>query len=243
MVDRRLRCATWNVHRAKGTDGKVDPDRVAACVNRIAAEQKLQILALQEADGECPPHAGILDVAAITAQTGLRYAHDPSLRWGTDSTGFLGTVVFLSPEMTSTHADVIDLPGHCHRGAVAIETEFQNRNVRIVSAHLSLTQVLRAVQMRVIGQYLRRRPPMQTVLLGDVNEWRPWGGVMFSAALVGIRLRGPAPATFPSRWPVLPLDRIFTDAPGEVRDAMVLKSPAFTIASDHLPLCADVTVP
>lgn len=243
MTDRQLRCATWNVHRAKGTDGRVDPSRIVDAVGSALSPRNLDVLSLQEADEECRPHASILDVGMIAEQTGLEYIHDDALRWGPNSDGFLGTVLFISPTVERKHADVIDLPGHCHRGAVSVEGVFKGRLLRIVATHLSLSQPLRMLQMRVIGQYLRRRPAMQTVLLGDLNEWRPWGGAMFHKALVGTKLRGPVRTTFPSRWPVLPLDRILTDAPGKVHQAQAISAPELARASDHLPLEAIVTVP
>ncbi|MEL6464024.1 MAG: endonuclease/exonuclease/phosphatase family protein [Pseudomonadota bacterium] len=239
----QLRCATWNVHRGKGRDGTVDPKRVEDVIERVLAPRDLDVLALQEADEECRPHARIFDVGRIAECTGLDYMHDPALRWGPQSDGFLGTIVFLSPALARTHADIIDLPGHCHRGAVSVEANFGDRPVRIMSTHLSLFQPLRVVQMRIIGQYLRRRPRMQTILLGDLNEWRPWGGVMFDRRLVGTRLRGPVCRSFPSARPLLPLDRILTDAPGKVRDIQTLTSAEVAAASDHLPLEAIVTVP
>lgn len=238
-----LRCATWNVHRAKGQDGVIDPVRVVEAIGSVLQPFAGDVLALQEADGECRPHAGIFDVERISEVTGLRYQHDsPSLRWGTQSDGFLGTILFLHPRFTRIHAEVIDLPGHCHRGAISVETQVQGRYCRIMSTHLSLSQPLRMIQMRIIGQYLRRRPKMQTVLLGDLNEWRPWGGLAFAQRLVGTRLQGAAPRTFPSGAPLLPLDRILTDAPGRVSNVQVIDTPLTNIASDHRPLAGNVSV-
>ncbi|MEL7261944.1 MAG: endonuclease/exonuclease/phosphatase family protein [Pseudomonadota bacterium] len=243
MSELQLRCATWNVHRARGTDGVVDPGRVVEAIEAALVPLGLDILALQEADGECRPHARIFDVSDIAARTGLAYVHGPELRWGPHSDGFLGTILFLSPALERTHADVIDLPGHCHRGAVSVEVTSGARPLRIMSTHLSLSQPLRVLQMRILGQYIRRRPAMQTLLLGDLNEWRPWGGLMFHRRLVGTALRGPARRTFPSTRPLLPLDRIMTDAPGRVAQMQVIRSPQVALASDHLPLTAIVTVP
>ncbi len=239
----QLRCATWNVHRAKGSDGRVDPGRVVEAIDHSLTPLDIHVLALQEADGDCPPHAGIFDVHDIAARTKLEYVDDPALRWGPDSDGFLGTILFMSQSLQRMRADVIDLPGHCHRGAVSVEVTFDKRPLRLISTHLSLSQPLRIIQMRVIGQYLRRRPPMQTILLGDLNEWRPWGGLMLNRRLVGTAFRGPVCRSFPSTRPLLPLDRILTDAPGEVRELRAVASAEVALASDHLPLAAAVTVP
>lgn len=241
LVD--LRCSTWNIHRAKGADGRVDPERVVAAIGSVLAPRGLDILALQEADEECRPHARIVDTARIASLTGLRSVHDRAeLRWGPESDGFLGTILFVHPALQQTHADVIDLPGHCHRGAISIETSREGRNFRVMSTHLSLSQPLRILQMRIIGQYLRRRPKMQTILLGDLNEWRPWGGLCFAPRLVGARFEGPVRRTFPAACPLLPLDRILTDAPGCVRDVEAINTPATNAASDHRPLAGVVTV-
>lgn len=239
-----FKCATWNVHRAKGQDGVVDPQRVVQAIGTVLVPHARDVLALQEADGECRPHARILDVAEVERTTGLISVHGaPALRWGPQSDGFLGTILFLHPRFAQVHADVIDLPGHCHRGVIAVETRVDGRHCRFMSTHLSLSQPLRIIQMRIIGQYLRRRPQMQTVLLGDLNEWRPWGGLAFAKKSVGTALRGPSKATFPTTRPFLPLDRILTDAPGTVADVRVINTPQTNLSSDHCPLAGTVTVP
>ena len=240
----RLSCVTWNIHRAKGEDGLEDPARALGAIETAIVPLKPDVLALQEADGECRPHGRIVDVARIARQTGLDYAHDrPELRWGPDSDGFLGTILFVHPRLRRAHADVIDLPGHCHRGAISVETvTAEGQECRIMSMHLSLSQPLRIVQMRIVGQYLRRRPAMQTIVLGDLNEWRPWGGLAFSEKLVGTALRGPAKATFPARRPILALDRILTNAPGRVEGVTVIDHPHANAASDHRALYGEVTV-
>ena len=244
MSGDQLRCATWNVHRARGTDGTVDPGRVMDAIDAELSPLGLDVLALQEADEECRPHARIFDIKRIAGSTGLEYVHaDARMRWGPQSDGFLGTILFLGPALQRTHTDVIDLPGHCHRGAVVVEAHHAVRPVRLMSTHLSLAQPLRIVQMWIIGQYLRRRPAMQTILLGDLNEWRPCGGLMLHRRLVGTALRGPVRRSFPSTRPLLPLDRIVTDAPGEVRALRAISAPQVVLASDHLPLEAIVTVP
>ena len=182
---------TWNIHRAKGQDGRKDPDRILQAVTSVLLPFKPDVLAFQEADEECRPHSGIIDVSKIADHSGLDYIHDlPELRWGPESDGFLGTILFLHPKMQRIHTDVIDLPGHCHRGAISVETLVEGRKCRIMSMHLSLSQPLRIIQMRIIGQYIRRRPDMQTIVLGDLNEWRPWGGLAFSSKIVGTALLG-----------------------------------------------------
>lgn len=120
MSGDQLRCATWNVHRARGTDGTVDPGRVMDAIDAQLSPLGLDVLALQEADEECRPHSRIFEMGRIARSTGLEYVHsDARMRWSLQSDGFLGTILFLGPALECTHTDVIDLPGHCYRGAVA----------------------------------------------------------------------------------------------------------------------------
>ncbi|MDU9004369.1 endonuclease/exonuclease/phosphatase family protein [Sedimentitalea todarodis] len=242
-ADNTLACVTWNVHRARGADGRVDAPRVVSAIERIIAPLGPDVLALQEADDECPPHARILDADRISRAVGLSYMHDSrALRWGPQSDGFLGTVLWVHPRFERTHADVIDLPGHCHRGAISAECLDGDRAFRVMSVHLSLAQPLRMVQTRIIGQYLLRRPAMQTVILGDLNEWRPWGGAALGRVMLGRNFYGPVKPTFPARWPILPLDRILTDRRDAVQRVNVLDHPMTTAASDHRPLAAHVSL-
>lgn len=235
---------SWNIHRGRGNDGRVDPDRVLRTLREeVCPSGSAHILGLQEADDECAPHAGILDIPAVEAATGLRYVHDqPHLRWGSHSHGFLGTILFLPPHWPITHADVIDLPGHCHRGAVAVEVLRDGQPLRILCTHLSLAQPLRIAQMRIMGQYLFRRPKMRTVLMGDLNEWRPWGGLAFLRRLTGLHLTGPRRASFPVTRPVLALDRILCDKPDAVQRLDVLDGPGIRTASDHRPIRAELAL-
>lgn len=239
--DHGFRCLSWNVHRCRGNDGIVNPHRT---LETLCAEMPLadiDALVLQEADGECPPHAGILDIPALETATGLRSIHgDPAHRWSEGSHGFLGTIIFLRPDITVERITLLDLPGHCHRGAVVADLLRGGQRFRLIGAHLSLAQALRLAQLRIICQFMFRQPRRPAILVGDLNEWRPWGGLALSPRLLGADLRGPAKATFPINRPLLPLDRVLVTAPARVRETQVLDGPAIRITSDHRPLLAQI---
>jgi len=118
---RPLRVATWNIHRARGADGRVDPDRILrALATEVAPRGSVDALVLQEADGERPPHTALLDLVRLEATLGLRHAHRHAV-WGPESHGFLGTIVFLGPRLSAERVRLLDLPGRCHRGAVVVD--------------------------------------------------------------------------------------------------------------------------
>ncbi|HBG97586.1 MAG TPA: endonuclease [Rhodobacteraceae bacterium] len=234
---------SWNIHRGRGQDGAIDAGRTADVLCGEVLAQPTDILVLQEADEEQPPHAGILDLGDVETRTGMRHLHCArAQRWGAESHGFLGVVLFAGRGIEVEALALLDLPGHCHRGAVIAELRKDGCPFRIVGTHLSLSQVLRIVQMRTLGQHLFRRTPRPTVLCGDFNEWRPWGGIAFSRAVLGSRFSGPAPATYPVRRPFLALDRVLAAGGARVSEARVLDGAGIRMASDHRPLRAMIEV-
>jgi endonuclease/exonuclease/phosphatase family metal-dependent hydrolase len=239
----RLTCVSWNIHRGRGRDGVVDPGRTVDVLLRDVCTSGPDILCLQEADEEARPHRGLLDLDRMERETGLTHAHEGARsRWSADSHGFLGVVLFLGSSARLEDLVLLDLPGRCPRGAVIADIVCRGSHVRVVGTHLSLSQVLRVAQMRTIGQHISRRAPRPTVLCGDLNEWRPWGGLALSSKVLGLRLTGPSRPTFPSGRPVLPLDRILTSAPGRVAELRVLDSAGIREASDHRPIAAEVVM-
>jgi endonuclease/exonuclease/phosphatase family metal-dependent hydrolase len=234
-------CASWNIHRGRGRDGLVAPLRIADVLQRDVCDPGLDALILQEADEEVPPHRGFLDLAQIEALIGLRHVHTTiNARWGADSHGFLGIIVFVQPQWQIEDVTLLDLPGHCHRGAVIVDMIKEGLPLRLIGTHLSLSQGLRVAQMRTLGQHLFRRVARQTVLCGDLNEWRPWGGLALSRRVTGLGFDGPARATFPVGRPFLPLDRILATSPARVAEVRVLDSDRIRQASDHRPIKARI---
>jgi endonuclease/exonuclease/phosphatase family metal-dependent hydrolase len=89
-------------------------------------------------------------------------------------------------------------------------------------------------------QLLDRGTAAVTILLGDFNEWFQWGRPMRWANRRFSPM--PAPATFPSHRPVLALDRIWVQPAGRLLAMAAHSSPPAHVASDHLPLVADVRI-
>lgn len=248
-----LSCLSWNVHRARGNDGVVDPDRTVRTLMEEVWREGTDALLLQEADEERPPYGRVFDIERIEELTGLRSVHtSPHQRYSAQSGGFLGTIVFLHPSIIVEDVRLLDLPGHYPRGAVLVDAARNGAVFRLIVTHLSLSQALRIVQLRTIGQHLQRSEPSgdssgepsgqprQTVLAGDLNEWRPWGGFAFSPRILGATYEGPARASFPVRRPFLPLDRVLASAPAKVETVEVLDGPAIRMTSDHRPIWASV---
>jgi endonuclease/exonuclease/phosphatase family metal-dependent hydrolase len=92
--------------------------------------------------------------------------------------------------------------------------------------------------VRQILHYLDTVRDSLVVVLGDFNDWLPGRS---AAHVLDRRLgRPPRPATFPVRWPVVALDRIWVHPRGALRRVSVHKTATARLASDHFPIVAEI---
>lgn len=227
-----LRVASWNLHKCVGTDGRFDPLRSIA----VIAEMRADLVALQEADKRFGRRTGLLDLAALERETGLVPLSISDLP---DGHGWHGNALLVRPG-TGARIRRLELPGAEPRGAVVAELDLAAGPLRVVAAHLGLLLHSRQRQAAAILEAVTDGPAMPTLLLGDLNEWRPGAR---SSLRVLEPFFGPtpsAPPSFPARLPVLALDRILGWPQGLVADVVAHDSPRARVASDHLPLTARV---
>jgi endonuclease/exonuclease/phosphatase family metal-dependent hydrolase len=79
-----------------------------------------------------------------------------------------------------------------------------------------------------------------TIVLGDFNEWIPGNR---SLCLLNSCLGSPPSLrTFPSFFPVLPLDRVWIRPLDALADISVHRTRLSRSASDHLPLKANIAI-
>jgi endonuclease/exonuclease/phosphatase family metal-dependent hydrolase len=136
----------------------------------------------------------------------------------------------------------ITLPGLEPRGAIVAEIELEAGGaVRIIAAHFGLLRRSRMHQARLIQEIMNARA-VPALLMGDLNEWRLNGRSAlktFDAAF------GPLPEavpSFPSRLPLLALDRMIANRKDILSHVMVHDTPLARLASDHLPIKAYVSL-
>jgi endonuclease/exonuclease/phosphatase family metal-dependent hydrolase len=229
--------ATYNVHACVGTDRRYDPARVAAVLRELGAD----IVSLQEV-GTRRPGANLSDQAAFLAQaTGLQIVSGPDRSYRHSRFG--NAVLTRLPVLAVRYID-LSVTGCEPRGALDVDLDVGARiaggqALRVVATHFGLRGGERRAQtLRLLGAIADIAPTDGSAILmmGDLNEWRGRrGGIRALDRELG---RAPAPRTFPSWCPILPLDRIYAAPPALVRDVAVHRSPLARLASDHLPLRA-----
>jgi endonuclease/exonuclease/phosphatase family metal-dependent hydrolase len=123
------------------------------------------------------------------------------------------------------------------RGALDADVDCHGHPLRVVATHLGLRLAERRDQIRRLLQVFDTER-MPVILMGDINEWFVWGRSL--RWLVSHFQAVPAPATFPSRLPLLPLDRIWIRPRHRLVHVEVHRTPLARVASDHLPLIAHI---
>lgn len=121
------------------------------------------------------------------------------------------------------------------------------RQLHAICVHLGLRESHRRQQLELLCRQLDRAVPPDAPLLiaGDFNDWRLRAHDML-ARCAGLRevfvsTRGQAARTFPVRWPLLRLDRIYVRNV-EVRQTEVLSMQPWTHLTDHAGLFAEVSL-
>lgn len=228
----RLRLASYNIHKCVGLDRRRRPERIVAVLNALDAD----IVVLQEVDHRLPPRPEALPRALIERETDfgvLPFATEgPSLGWH-------GQTMLVRRGLSVGKIRRVLLPGLEPRGAILAELAPESGGIRVVGAHLALIRRYRTMQFAAIRAAVSRRGDMPTAILGDFNDWSARGGA--EALGTAFRLHAPGPS-FPAARPVGALDRVALSPGLHLLTAGVHHSAPAMIASDHLPVWADVQV-
>ncbi len=232
--------ATYNVHTCVGTDRRYDPPRVAAVLRELAAD----IISLQEVGSQ--RHGKPLPGQAefLAQETGLQLVSGPNRTYRRSR--FCNAILTRLPVLAVRYID-LSMPDCEPRGALDVDLDAGKQKLRVIATHFGLRGGERRAQtLRLLAALTGERTEAgaapglpngaAVLMMGDLNEWRGRrGGIHALDRQLG---HAPAPRTFPSWWPLLPLDRIYAAPPALVRDVTVHRSPLARLASDHLPLRA-----
>lgn len=221
-----LAVASYNIHKGVGTDRRRDLARTAAVLAEIGGD----IIALQEADTRFGTRRGLLDLDSIRHDLGLIPV---PLESSGPAHGWHGNVLLVRDALVHD-VHQLDLPGLEPRGAMVTDLMIGNHPLRVVNAHLGLLARARTLQARALLQKLTLLPERPTLLMGDLNEWRSTSKAMQTLG-EHFDIATPQPS-FPSRYPLLALDRMMLSPHGALRDVKAHNSPLARQASDHLPI-------
>lgn len=232
-----MRCFTamsYNIHECVGVDMRRDAARIA----RIIKESGADIVGLQEVHSESGGAGESHQMEFISQATGLPAVAGPTLQ---RHNGTYGNVLLTRRKLLDVRRLDLSVPGREPRGAIDADIDIGGEAVRVVVTHLGLCAAERRYQVSRLLTVLSERRTRTVVVLSDINEWLPASRSLrrLHAKLGKTKyLR-----TFPSRFPLLALDRIWVHPRHVLMDLSVYDTPLTRIASDHLPVKALVRAP
>jgi endonuclease/exonuclease/phosphatase family metal-dependent hydrolase len=231
-----VRIATYNIHRCRGMDRRTIPSRVAEVLREIDAD----VIALQEVVGAGPLGAG--QAEEIGAALGMGWVMAPVRHLRRH---LFGNVV-LSRYPIVHHAQY-DLSWRtcearaCQRADLDLG---QGRRLHVYNVHLGTAVLERRYQAPRLAAFVHdRRVTGPKIILGDFNEWMRGLATRTLSSLfesVDIRAHLKRRRTYPGLFPLLHLDHIYYEGYVDVRSVELPRTRKALIASDHLPLVANL---
>jgi len=233
-----LRIVTYNIHKCRGLDRRVRPDRIAGVLKAIGGD----VIALQEVVTVEQGPVKQDQLRFIAEELGFYYAFGETRR---SRKRIYGNVV-LSRFPIRVHRNFdITTPGRTRRGCLRTDIDVNGEILHIFNVHFGTgildhrEQARRLFQERIVshGELHGSR-----IVLGDFNEWIP-GVVAPTLKLhlehADLRLYQNRSRTYPGVLPIFTLDHIYFDRALKLQQLHLYKNRPALIASDHLPLVAD----
>lgn len=224
-----MRIVTYNIRKSVGLDWRRAPDRIAKVLFEIDAD----VIVLQEADKRLGSKAGVLSLDSLE-ENGYRLA-PAAIR--PESHGWHGNAIFVRHHMWSGDQEGcsrLTLPKLEPRGAVSLKLD--TPNIVVVGMHLGLTSGMRRQQLKTITNYIKAAQ-QAVIVAGDFNT--RLDQLSFDAQSINIIAPGPS---FHTKYPLYAFDGFLTHCKVELKSAWVHRSKDALIASDHLPVVAEIGV-
>ena len=232
-----LRVATYNIHRCRGLDGRTRPQRIAAVLRTIDAD----VVALQEVVGAGPRGGGHAE--ELGAMLGMGWVMSPARELRGHQFG--NAVLSRFPIMHHSEHDLSWKTCEPRR-MQRVDVVVHGCTLHLYNVHLGTAILERRHQaLRLASMVSDRHIAGPKLVLGDFNEWmRGLATKMLSERLNSVDLRNHLRRrrTYPGLFPILHLDHIYYAGKVEIVGIDLPRTRLSLVASDHLPLVADVRI-
>jgi endonuclease/exonuclease/phosphatase family metal-dependent hydrolase len=235
-----LRIATYNIHKCRGLDGRVRPQRILEVLHEIDAD----LIALQEVVSRKGRVREADQAQYFAEELGYHCAIGENRTY---RGGGYGNVVLTRFPIQSSHNYDLSISGCEPRGGLSVDVKYGAATLHIFNVHMGTAIIERRRQARRLLEEILEKHEISgaRIVLGDFNEWTRG---LASRLLVEQfhtaeprRYLGRARA-YPGLLPLLHLDRIYFDHALKLRQLSLHRSRKALVASDHLPLVADLTL-
>ncbi len=233
-----MRVVTYNIHKCRGLDRRVRPERIVDVLRAIDAD----IIALQEVLSIEGSHREKDQLRFIVEELGFHFAFGETRRL---KGGRYGNVVLSRFPIHINRNFDITAPGREKRGCLRTDIDVNGSLLHVFNVHFGTAvlehrqQARRLFEERIVSHSELRGT---RIVLGDFNEWiRGVVGPTFKSHLkhADIRKHLKPRRTYPGVLPIFTLDHIYFDPALELERLELYRRRPALIASDHLPLVAD----
>lgn len=244
-----MRILTYNVHRWVGTDRQIAPGRTAEVIAACAPD----VVALQEVRLGHSRSGGLDQAEKVARRLGMEMHFQPTIRMFGDQFGL--AVLTGRPSRLVKAGPLPNLPRRGPpietRCAMWVEIETDAGPVHVLNTHLALlSRRERLLQVdALLGEDWMGHGDCHgpAVLVGDLNMGpRSAAYGLLASRLRDAQLAAPGSRrhnTFHTRLPVRSIDHIFVGGTIGVSHVEAVRTPLARVASDHLPLVADLRLP
>ncbi|MDJ0522878.1 MAG: endonuclease/exonuclease/phosphatase family protein [Planctomycetota bacterium] len=240
----KLRIATWNIHKGIGTDRRYRLDRIIAVLHDLDAD----VVCLQEVDRGVPRSSYEDQSQRLAHELGYPYsALGLNVRV---KNGMYGNLTLSRHPLGDVHNVDLTIPPKKRRSGLVTRIKTgPAEGWLLANVHLGLMHLERRIQVRRLLAHLFEgsAPQQPLVIAGDWNEWttRLVHGVMkeFGFHLARTDHRPTGERTWPSRRPIVALDKILYRDPIRCHHVACVLDEVTRVASDHLPLMVELETP
>ncbi len=238
----RFRIATYNIHKCRGLDQRVRPDRIVTVLRELEAD----LIALQEVLSITNRHREDEQARYLSEELGFDYRVGENRKL---LGGAYGNVMLSRLPLLAAYNYDVSQHGREERGCLRVDVGLGGHQIlHVFNVHLGTAYKERPPQARRLldEEILNTKHLLgPRILLGDFNEWtRGQASKLLAEHFQSADLRWHLgrKRTYPGVFPFMHLDHIYYDAELALEKAALHRSRTALIASDHLPIVADFHV-
>jgi len=238
----RVRVLTLNLHKGFSALGRRD---VLHAIRLAVRQVDADVVFLQEVMGQAS-EAGHSQYEFLADSIWGEHAYG---RNAVSSLGHHGNAVLSRFPIAQWCNHDISVPAREPRGLLQCRLTLPGhpRPLHAFCVHLGLREAERCQQLHALARFLAPITAWDepVVVAGDFNDWRHLGHhhLLSETALreVHDQAYGHLARTFPARWPLLALDRIYV-AHTHHQHPLLLPNQPWAHLSDHAPLAAEIVL-
>jgi endonuclease/exonuclease/phosphatase family metal-dependent hydrolase len=234
-----IRIATYNVHKCRGMDRRVRPERIVRVLDELDAD----VIALQEVisqPGGDPERNQPRFIAEMLGGYSCHFGENRLLVGAPYGNAVLSRL----PVLRSRNYD-LTRAGRERRGCLRVDVALGSGVLHLFNVHLGTSFFERRYQARrLLSNGILRSVDLEgpSVVVGDFNDWtRGLASRLMSGHYdsVDLRLFTGRRRSYPGLLPLVHLDHFYFDRRLRLQKFSLVRTRVSLVASDHLPMVAE----